>query len=65
MSNRNDVIHKLQVWIEDEPAETMAPFIDLDGRDYSLQDLLLEIQKDTEIGQAFVQCFDDAIDGKI
>jgi len=62
--DRDTAIEMLQTWIEDEPAETMAPFIDLDGRDYSLQDLLIEIQNDTEIGKAFVRCYDDAIDGK-
>jgi hypothetical protein len=65
MSNHNYVISELQAWIEDEPAETMALFIELDGRDYSLQDLLIEVQNNTEIGQAFVLCYDDVIAGKI
>ena len=65
MSNRDVVISELQSWVEDEPAETMQVFIDVDGKDYTLQDLLIEVQNDTEIGQAFVRCYDDAIDGKI
>ncbi len=63
--NRNVAIQMLRAWIEDEPAETMTPFIDVDGRDYTLQDLLIEVEKDTEIGQAFVRCYDDAIAGVI
>jgi hypothetical protein len=65
MSDRDYVIRELQAWIEDEPAETMESFIDFDGKDYSLQDLLIEIQNNTEIGQAFILCYDDAITGKI
>lgn len=63
--NRDTAIEMLRAWIEDEPAETMQPFIDLDGRDYTLQDILVELQQDTEIGQAFVRCYDDVIAGVI
>lgn len=63
--NRDHIIHELELWIEDEPDETSAPFIDLDGKNYSLQDLLVEVENNTEIGQAFVNCYDDVMTGVI
>lgn len=62
---RDAIIQELKIWIEEEPKETSAPFVDLDDGNYSLQDLLKEVENDTVIGKAFVNCYDDVMNGNL
>jgi hypothetical protein len=62
---RDEVIHQLKTWIEDDPAETNAAFIELDDKVYSLQNILVEVEASTIIGQAFMRCYEDVIAGAV
>jgi hypothetical protein len=64
---RNLVIKELQAWIEDEPVEANDPsFFDIaDGQSMSIVQMLTEVVNNTHIGQAFVRCYYDAVNGVI
>jgi hypothetical protein len=64
---RDLIIQELRAWIEEEPKEANDPgFFEIaDGQSISLVEMLSEVENNTHIGQAFVRCYDDAVNGVI
>lgn len=65
--NRTLVIEELRAWIEDEPQEANDPnYFDIgDGQTMSIVQMLAEVENNTHIGQAFMNCYSDASNGLI
>lgn len=62
---RNEVIDELKLWVSEEPDETAVPMFDLDEGLFNVQEMLSEVENDTNIGQAFVRCYEDVLNGVI
>ena len=63
---RSEVIEELDAWIDEDPSETSQPTYQISDTEFmSIQDLKVEVEKDTQIGRAFVRCYNDAHNGLI
>lgn len=54
---KQDLIDELKAQIAADPEGAKRPFVGAGSRSYSLEDMLAEIENDTEMGQRLVQSY--------